>query len=118
MKVLNSHIINQKSSQNTPAKKVERGVAVETTVLMFFSLTIGIAGAVSLARLIPYHNTQKVKLQELRTQVRETETRVVKLRKELHRNFDPQKTQSLVEEYSPLNSANRVRIFFTPEEKP
>ena len=41
--------------------------------------------------------------------------RVTKLREQLNHNFDPQKTQSLMEQYSSLTAPNQSRIYWLPE---
>ena len=88
-----------------------QGIITETVLKLFFSLMIGITGIISVIKLVPHHNTQQGKLKELRAQVKETEIRVFKLRKQLNRNFDPQQTQSLVEEYSALTTPDRIHVF-------
>ena len=88
-----------------------RAIVTETVLKLFFSLMIGMSGIISLIKLVPHHNTQQGKLKELRAQVKETEIRVSKLRKQLNRNFDPQQTQSLVEEYSALITPDRIHVF-------
>lgn len=87
------------------------GIFTETVLKLLFSLVIGMSGMISLIKLVPHHNIQQGKLKELRYQIEETEIRVLKLRQELNRNFDPQQTQSLVEEYSPLTAPNRIHVF-------
>ena len=108
-----------------PPKKVRpqsrqnpyRGVTAEITFKLILSWVIGFAAIASLFRLLPYHLSQQAKLKELRMQVAETEERVGKLRKQLNHNFDPQNTQSLMEQYSSLTSPNQSRIYWLPEDK-
>ncbi|MDJ0647711.1 MAG: hypothetical protein QNJ60_03305 [Xenococcaceae cyanobacterium MO_188.B19] len=88
-----------------------QGVVTEAVLKLFFSIVIGMTGIVSLIKLLPHHNIQQGKLKELRAQVKETEIRVFKLRTELNRNFDPQQTQSLLEEYSALTTPDRIHVF-------
>jgi len=64
---------------------------------------------------LPYHLTQQAKLKELRIQVQETDARVSKLREQLNHNFDPQQTQSLMEQYSTLTTPNQSRIYWLDE---
>ena len=94
-----------------------RGVTAEIGLKLILSWAIAIAAIVSLFRLLPYHLTQRVKLKELRIQVDETDARVGKLREQLNHNFDPQRTQSLMEQYSSLTSPNQSRIYWLPENK-
>ena len=112
-------------SNRQPRKKIRpksrqnpyRGVTAEITLKLILSWAIAIAAIASLFRLLPYHLSQQAKLKELRMQVDETEARVGKLRNQLNYNFDPQKTQSLMEQYSSLTSPNQSRIYWLPEDK-
>lgn len=94
-----------------------RGVTTEISLKLILSWIIAVSAIASLCRLLPYHLTQKAKLKELRVQVQETDARVSKLREQLNYNFDPQKTQSLMEQYSSLTSPNQSRIYWLPEEE-
>ena len=94
-----------------------RGVTTEISLKLILSWAIAIAAIASLFRLLPYHLSQQAKLKELRMQVEETDARVAKLREQLNRNFDPQRTQSLMEQYSSLTSPNQSRIYWLPEKK-
>ena len=94
-----------------------RGVATEISLKLILSWVIAINAIVSLCRLLPYHITQKAKLKELRVQVQETDARVSKLREQLNHNFDPQKTQSLMEEYSSLTAPNQSRIYWLLDDR-
>ncbi len=94
-----------------------RGVTTEISLKLILSWAIAIAAIVSLFRLLPYHLSQQAKLKELRIQVQETDARVAKLRDQLNRNFDPQRTQSLMEQYSSLTAPNQSRIYWLPENK-
>ncbi|MGV2829038.1 slr1601 family putative cell division protein [Myxosarcina sp. GI1(2024)] len=94
-----------------------RGVTAEVWLKLILSWVIAIASIASLIKLLPYHFSQQAKLEELRTQVGQTEARVRELRHQLNHNFDPQQTQSLMEQYSSLLAPNRSRIYWLPKEK-
>ena len=94
-----------------------RGVTTEISLKLVLSWIIAISAIASLCRLLPYHLTQKAKLKELRVQVQETDARVSKLREQLNHNFDPQQTQSLMEEYSSLTAPNQSRIYWLQEKE-
>ena len=94
-----------------------RGVTTEIGLKLILSWVIAISAIASLCRLLPYHLTQKAKLKELQVQVQETDARVSKLREQLNHNFDPQKTQSLMEEYSSLTSPNQSRIYWLQDDE-
>ncbi len=113
---------HQKSAATTrkkhsfPSRFAYRGVRAEITLKLIFSWAIAIASLASAVKLLPYHLSQQAKLKELRIQVRETEARVVKLREQLNKNFDPQQTKNLMEQYSSLLAPNQSRIYWLSEE--
>ena len=83
----------QKVSQRHPWGKIGETCAH----LGASSLAIVIA-AVALASLIPHYRAQQERLQAIRLEVDRTEKRVARLRSELHRNFDPQQTEAVMQE--------------------
>ena len=103
-----------KAARRKPRKRSNpyRGVTAEISLKLILSWAIAISAIASLFRLLPYHRTQQAKLKELRIQVEETDARVNKLREQLNHNFDPQQTQSLMEQYSTLTSPNQSRIYW------
>jgi hypothetical protein len=97
---------------NHKRRNLYRGVTAEISLKLILSWAIAIGAIASFFRLLPYHLTQQAKLKELRIQVQETDTRVAKLREQLNHNFDPQQTQSLMEQYSTLTTPNQSRIYW------
>lgn len=104
--------VGAKSNQRS---RIYRGVTAEIGLKLILSWAIALAAIASLGRLLPYHFSQQAKLKELRIQVQETDARVNQLREQLNYNFDPQRTQSLMEQYSSLSSPNQSRIYWLPE---
>lgn len=104
-----SHARNRRNSY--------RGVRTEISLKLVLSWAIALGSIASLFRLLPYHLSQKAKLEELKIQVQETDARVVKLREQLNQNFDPQQTERLMEQYSSLTSTNKSRIYWLPRDK-
>lgn len=93
-------------------RNLYRGVTAEISLKLILSWAIAIGAIASFFRLLPYHLTQQEKLKELRIQVQETEARVTQLREQLNHNFDPQQTQSLMEQYSTLTTPDQSRIYW------
>lgn len=116
-----------KSSKKRPLKKARtnsprqshshRGVRTEISLKLILSWIIALSAIASLLKLLPYHLSQKAKLEELKIQVQETDARVGKLREQLNQNFDPQQTQRLMEQYSSLSAPNKSRIYLLPKQK-
>lgn len=94
-----------------------RGIKTEISLKLILSWVIALSAITSLCRLLPYHFSQKAKLEELKIQVQETDARVTKLREQLNHNFDPQRTQSLMEQYSSLTAPNQSRIYWLKDKK-
>lgn len=89
-----------------------QALTVEITVKLALSWVVAGFALTSLVRLLPYHLSQQAKLQEVSTTVKETEQRVNLLRDEFNRNFDPQQTVSLMQEYSSRLAPNQSRVFW------
>jgi hypothetical protein len=104
------------SRHSRPGRNLYRGVTAEISLKLILSWAIVISAIVSFIRLLPYHLTQQAKLKELHIQVQETDARVAKLKTQLNHNFDPQKTQSLIEQYSTLTQPNQSRIYWLEDE--
>ncbi len=115
-----------KSKQRLPKKvrrppykrsKSHRGMAIEISLKLILSWVIALGAISSLFKLLPYHLSQRAKLKELNIQLQETDARVTKLKEELNRNFDPQRTQSLMEQYSSLTSPHQSRIYWLNKDR-
>ena len=112
------------NSNRRTAKKVRRhprsrhnpyrGITAEIIFKLVLTWAIALGAIASVLELLPYHLSQQAKLKELRLQVQETDARVSELRKQLNHNFDPQQTQSLMEQYSSLTAPNQSRIYWLP----
>lgn len=98
-------------------RRLQQGMAVETSLKLGVNLLLCIAAMTALIRLFPYQQIQQAKLAEVRRAVQETETRVNKLRSQLNRNFDPEQTQQLMQEQSYRVDPNRRRIFWMLQEQ-
>ena len=105
----------RRKSRSNRRKSPETGLMLETSLKLFFSVLVGLVATISLARLLPYHFAQSGKLKELRAQVAETESRVKAKRQQLHKNFDSQQINALMEEHSSRIDKNRVRVFWQDE---
>ena len=57
-----------------------------------------IVAVVALASLIPHYRAQHERLQAVRLEVERTAKRVERLRGRLHRNFDPQQAEAVMQE--------------------
>ena len=116
---LSSHPQQPKPRQSIHRRNLDcyQDIKVEITIKLILSWILAIGALAALFKLVPYHFSQQAKLREINAQVQETEKRVAKLRAELNRNFDPQQSQNLMEEYSPRLAPNQSRIFWLNQDK-
>jgi len=75
-------------------------VAGEITVKLVVNLILCAAAIAGLAQLLPYHLSQKAKLQEVRSEVKRTQSRVNKLRDDFGEAFDPAQARQVMQEQS------------------
>lgn len=95
----------------------EAGIMTETALKLFVGLFVSLVASISLVRLIPYHFAQSIKLQELQSQVKETEYRVKSKKRQLMKNFDSQQSENLREEYSSRINKNKIRLFLRNQDQ-
>ncbi|MGF1480921.1 MAG: hypothetical protein ACFB4I_15785 [Cyanophyceae cyanobacterium] len=92
-----------------------RAVAVETTIKICINGVLSAAAISALMKLLPYHQTQQAKLQEIHGELDQVEQRVDALRNNFGRNFDPHQTKTVMKEYSPRIDPNQHRVFLLEE---
>lgn len=92
-----------------------RTIALETVVKILTNGILSAAAIAALVKLLPYHQTQRAKLHEIRAEVEQTEERVKQLRANFNRNFDSSQTRTTMKEYSPWVDPNQHRIFLLEE---
>jgi uncharacterized membrane protein (DUF106 family) len=84
----------------------------EIAVKIIVNLVLSGVAISALVKLLPHHFLQQDKLQEVRSEVKETEVRVERLRDNFSRNFDPSQTKKVMQEQSPRIDPNQRRIFW------
>lgn len=77
-----------------------RDAFVETTVKLTVNIVLSTAAIAAMTQLLPYHLSGQAKLQEIQGEVKRTEKRVVRLRTDFSRYFDPQQAKSVMQEQS------------------
>ena len=98
------------------ALDVHRYMQVEVTIKLILSWVLALGAIAALVKLVPYHFSQQAKLREIDVKVEETRGRVGKLRAELSRNFDPQQSLNLMEEYSSRLAPHQRIVFWLNQE--
>jgi hypothetical protein len=90
-------------------------VVLETSLKLTFKGILSLAAIAAVVKLLPLHDFQQAKLQEIDVEVRETQTRVDNLSAKLSRNFDPQQTKSVMQQQAPKVSPNQYLVYFVEE---
>jgi outer membrane murein-binding lipoprotein Lpp len=75
-------------------------MALETTAKLTANVVLSAVAIAGLVKLLPYQLSQQEKLQEIQTEVQQTETRVNRLRTDFNRYFDPQQATIIMQEQS------------------
>ncbi len=105
----------QRRSRRQPvatANSEHQWVATEITIKLAINGILSAVAMVSLFQLIPHQWSQKAQLKEIRVEVEETEKRVSQLRDDFRHNFDPHKTDKVMQEQSPRLHPTQRRIFW------
>lgn len=82
----------------------------EAGTILTVNLFLAIVAATSLSQLISHQLAQVQKLNEMRAEVNQVETRVNRLKTQLSQNLDPKQTSRIVEEQSNLIEAQQMRV--------
>ena len=89
-----------------------RGIAVENAAKLVVNMVL-VAGAVSaLLKLLPYNISQQAKLQEISTEVKQTESRVADLQTDFKRSFAPEQAKTIMAEQSSRVDPRQRPVFF------
>jgi cell division protein FtsB len=105
----------RRTRQRRPAKLVSnphKELSTEIKIKILANIVLSVAAIAALVRLLPYQFAQQAKLQEVRQDVQELETRVNRLRDNFSRNFDPSQMRKIMQEQSPFIEPNQRRVFF------
>lgn len=97
-------------TQNRRRTQPHRGFALETTAKLVVNVALSAAATSALAQLLPYHWSVQAKLQEIRTEVKQTEERVNHVKQDFSRSFDPQEAKSVMREQSHRIDPTRRQI--------
>jgi len=83
-----------------PRYHTQGAIVGETTAKLLVNLILCGAAFTGLIKLWPYHSSQQTKLREVRAEVKLTEERVERLKKDFSRSFDPKQAKSVMQEQS------------------
>lgn len=91
-------------------------VAGETTVKLVVNIVLSTAAIAGLVQLLPYHLSQQAKLREVRSEVKQAESRVKNLRADFGRSFDSGQAKSVMQEQSYRVDPNQRQVVWQDPE--
>lgn len=98
-----------------PKPRNHAALAMETLVKIAINGGLSAVAIATLTNLFPYYWEQRGKVQAIRTEVRDTEYKVTRLRANLNRSFDPSQALNVMQEQSAMLSPDRRRIILMDE---
>lgn len=101
-----------------PKTNTDKLMAIEITTKLAVNIFLSAVALGTIIQLWAYYNSQQSKLGELQTEVKQTEKRVNRLRSDFNRNFDPQQSQSIMQEQSPLIDPTQRQILWLEKNHP
>lgn len=109
----------QKSRVRTPSKarRLQRSnphvvIATEATLKLTVNVVLSIVAVTALVQLLPHNRTGQEKLQQIQTEVKQTENRVKALRADFNRSFDPQQAKTIMQEHSHRKDPEQLQIIW------
>jgi hypothetical protein len=96
-----------------PFAGARRAIALESSVKLTVNLLLAIIASTTIAKLVPYYQTQQEQLSILQDSVSQAEKRNAELRDQFSRNFDPAQTSRIMQEQSGMGYPNQKRVIWT-----
>ncbi|MCT7951460.1 hypothetical protein NG798_16785 [Ancylothrix sp. C2] len=114
----------QKSRVRTPtkARRKQRSnphvvIATETTLKLAVNVVLSIVAVTALVKLLPHNRSGQEKLQQIQTEVKQTEDRVKALRADFNRSFDPQQAKTIMQEHSHRTDPEQLQVIWLENQK-
>lgn len=102
-----------------PYAGARKAIAFESSVKLTVNLLLATVAATTIAKLIPYHQSQQARLVTLEESVQIAERKNAKLRSQFTRNFDPAQTSRIMQEQSGMGYPDQKKVIWeTPLEQP
>ncbi|TVQ44365.1 MAG: hypothetical protein EA365_10315 [Gloeocapsa sp. DLM2.Bin57] len=96
--------------------QAQKALAKEVSAKLFVNTILTLITTASLVRLVPYYLSQQAKLQEVKAEIQDTQTRVNQLNQEFSYYFDAQQSQSLIKRYTVKVDPSELRLFLIRED--
>ena len=99
--------------KRVPYAGARQAIAFESSVKLTVNLLLAIVATTTIAKLVPYYQSQQARLNTLQTSVGDAERRNAELREQFNRNFDPAQAGRIMQEQSGMAYPNQKQIIWT-----
>lgn len=99
--------------RRVPFAGARRAIALESSVKLTVNLLLAVIASTTIAKLVPYHQTQQEQLGTLQSSVAQAEKRNAELRDQFSRNFDPAQASRIMQEQSGMGYPNQKKVIWT-----
>ena len=107
------------SPRRIPYAGARRAIAFESSVKLTVNLLLATVAATTIAKLVPYYQSQQARLTTLEASVDVAERKNAELRSQFGRNFDPAQSSRIMQEQSGMGYPNQKKVIWeTPLENP
>ncbi len=111
-----THEVTHKESayrpQRIPYAGARQAIAFESSVKLTVNLLLAIVATTTIAKLIPYYQSQHSRLDTLQESVNVAERKNAELREQFGRNFDPAQASRIMQEQSGMAYPNQKQIIW------
>ncbi|PZO15916.1 MAG: hypothetical protein DCF25_12975 [Leptolyngbya foveolarum] len=99
--------------KRVPYAGARRAIALESSVKLTINLLLTIVATTTIAKLVPYYQSQQTRLASLEESVTVAERKNSELRREFDRNFDPAQTSRIMQEQSGMGYPNQKKVIWS-----
>lgn len=99
--------------KRVPYAGARRAIALESSVKLTINLLLAIVATTTIAKLVPYYQSQQTRLASLEESVTVAKRKNSELRQEFDRNFDPAQTSRIMQEQSGMGYPNQKKVIWS-----
>ncbi|MGB3297374.1 MAG: hypothetical protein WBA76_03820 [Phormidesmis sp.] len=99
-------------AKRVPFSGVRQAIALESSVKLTVNLLLAIVATTTIAKLVPYYQSQQGRLTTLQASVKVAERKNAELRSQFNRNFDPAQAARIMQEQSGMSYPNQKNIIW------
>ena len=99
--------------KRTPYTGARQALAFESAVKLTVNLLLATVATTTLAKLVPYYQSQQQRLSTLQTSVTIAERKNAELRSQFAHNFDPAQGSRIMQEQSGMTYPNQKKVIWS-----